>query len=64
MPYKYDPSEVKVVLLKFTGDDSSPHPPWVCLKKNGDDTAKATSDWKGLRVTVMVIDHSGQTQMR
>ncbi|XP_052050512.1 60S ribosomal protein L12-like [Apodemus sylvaticus] len=70
MPSKFDPTEVKITYLRYTGGDVSTH---ICLglpnhhlglspKKVGDDTAKATGDWKGLRVTVKLTIQDRQAQ--
>jgi len=60
MPPKLDPNAIVIVNLRVTGGEvpggSSLAPKIGPLglspKKVGDDIAKATSDWKGLRVTV------------
>ncbi|KAF3087118.1 60S ribosomal protein L12 [Orbilia oligospora] len=59
MPPKFDPNEVKVIYLRATGGEvgaSSALAPKIgplglSPKKVGEDIAKATQDWKGLRVT-------------
>lgn len=40
--------------------------PWVCLqkKKVGDDTAKATSDWNGLKITVKLTIQIDRSALR
>merc|ERR1712110_506225 len=60
MPPKFDPSEVKIIYLRATGGEigaSSALAPKIgplglSPKKVGEDIAKATGDWKVLRVTV------------
>merc|ERR1711964_273414 len=60
MPPKVDPNEIKVIHLRATGGEvgaSSALAPKIgplglSPKKVGEDIAKATGDWKGLRVTV------------
>uniref|UniRef100_A0A8C5Y1D8 Large ribosomal subunit protein uL11 n=1 Tax=Microcebus murinus TaxID=30608 RepID=A0A8C5Y1D8_MICMU len=59
MPPKFDPSEIKVAYLRCTGGKvgATPAPTpkigplGLSPKKVGDDIAKATSGWKGLRIT-------------
>lgn len=56
---KFDPSEVKIIYLRCTGGEVGATsslapkigPLGLSPKKVGDDIAKATSDWKGLRIT-------------
>lgn len=60
---KFDPNEIVTVTLRVTGGEvpggSSLAPKIGPLglspKKVGDDIAKATLDWKGLRITVKLI---------
>merc|ERR1711944_223052 len=60
MPPKFDPNEIKIVILKAVGGEVAATsalapkvgPLGLSPKKIGDDIAKATQDWKGLRVTV------------
>jgi len=62
MPPKIDPNEIKVITLRATGGEvgaSSALAPKIgplglSPKKVGEDIAKATGDWKGLRVTVQL----------
>jgi len=62
MPPKFDPNEVKTICLRATGGEvgaSSALAPKIgplglSPKKVGEDIAKATGDWKGLRVTVQL----------
>ena len=60
MPPKFNPNEIKVVHLRCTGGEVAAMsalapkigPLGLSPKKVTDDIAKATSDWKGLRITV------------
>merc|ERR1712088_183746 len=60
MPPKFDPNEIKVVCLRAVGGEVAATsalapkvgPLGLSPKKIGDDIAKATQDWKGLKVTV------------
>merc|ERR1711871_224899 len=60
MPPKFDPTEVKSIFVKVTGGEVGAvaalapkvGPLGLSPKKLGDDIAKNTGDWKGLRVTV------------
>eukprot|EP00413_Alexandrium_margalefii_P040669 CAMPEP_0204595906 /NCGR_PEP_ID=MMETSP0661-20131031/52940_1 /ASSEMBLY_ACC=CAM_ASM_000606 /TAXON_ID=109239 /ORGANISM="Alexandrium margalefi, Strain AMGDE01CS-322" /LENGTH=165 /DNA_ID=CAMNT_0051606469 /DNA_START=76 /DNA_END=573 /DNA_ORIENTATION=+ len=62
MPPKFDPTEVKIIKFRVTGGEVGAAsslapkvgPLGLSPKKIGDDIAKATSDWKGLRVTVQL----------
>ena len=62
MPPKFNPNEIKVVYLRCTGGELSATsalapkmgPLGLSLKKVGDDMAKATGDWKGVRMTTKV----------
>jgi len=68
MPPKFDPNEVKVIYLRATGGEvgaSSALAPKIgplglSPKKVGEDIAKATGDWKGLRVTVKLTIQNRQ----
>ncbi|KAK1968277.1 hypothetical protein LY78DRAFT_736712 [Colletotrichum sublineola] len=68
MPPKFDPNEVKVIHLLATGGEvgaSSALAPKIgplglSPKKVGEDIAKATGDWKGLRVTVKLTIQNRQ----
>ncbi|OZC06274.1 Ribosomal protein L11 domain protein [Onchocerca flexuosa] len=59
MPPKFDPSEIKIVYLRCVGGEVGATsalapkvgPLGLSPKKIGDDIAKATQDWKGLKVT-------------
>ncbi|XP_062069642.1 large ribosomal subunit protein uL11-like [Lepus europaeus] len=60
MPTNFDPNEIKVIYLWCTSHEVSATsalapkigPLGLSLRKVGDDIAKATKDWKGLRITV------------
>ncbi|KAI4274606.1 MAG: hypothetical protein Q9180_009316 [Flavoplaca navasiana] len=68
MPPKFDPTETKVITLRATGGEvgaSSALAPKIgplglSPKKVGEDIAKATGDWKGLRVTVKLTIQNRQ----
>ncbi|KAJ2971416.1 hypothetical protein NUW58_g9425 [Xylaria curta] len=68
MPPKIDPNEIKVIHLRATGGEvgaSSALAPKIgplglSPKKVGEDIAKATGDWKGLRVTVKLTIQNRQ----
>ncbi|KAL2148841.1 hypothetical protein VTH82DRAFT_1988 [Thermothelomyces myriococcoides] len=71
MPPKFDPNEVKIIHLRTTGGEvgaSSSLAPKIgplglSPKKVGEDIAKATRDWKGLRVTVKLTIQNRQAQV-
>ncbi|KAI1266745.1 60S ribosomal protein L12 [Xylariaceae sp. FL1019] len=68
MAPKIDPNEIKVITLRATGGEvgaSSALAPKIgplglSPKKVGEDIAKATGDWKGLRVTVKLTIQNRQ----
>ncbi|KAJ2867554.1 60S ribosomal protein L12 [Coemansia aciculifera] len=68
MPPKADPSVVQIITLRATGGEvgaSSALAPKIgplglSPKKVGEDIAKATKDWKGLRVTVQLTVQNRQ----
>uniref|UniRef100_A0A3B3R065 Large ribosomal subunit protein uL11 n=1 Tax=Paramormyrops kingsleyae TaxID=1676925 RepID=A0A3B3R065_9TELE len=68
MPPKFDPTEVKVVYMRCTGGEVGATsalapkigPLGLSPKKVGDDIAKATGDWKGLRITVKLTIQNRQ----
>ncbi|CAH2316926.1 60S ribosomal L12 [Pelobates cultripes] len=70
MPPKFDPTEIKVVCLRCTGGEVGATsalapkigPLGLSPKKVGDDIAKATGDWKGLRITVKLTIQNRQAQ--
>ncbi|XP_075418832.1 large ribosomal subunit protein uL11-like [Tenrec ecaudatus] len=71
MPPKFDAKEIKVVYLKGTGrevgsmSELAPRigPLDLSTKKVGDDIAKATGDWKGLRIPVKLTIQNCQARM-
>ncbi|KAJ1066755.1 hypothetical protein K5549_006307 [Capra hircus] len=72
MPPKFDPSEIKVVFLRCTGGEVGATsaltpkigPLGLSPKKVGDDIAKATGDWKGLRITVKLTIQTDKPRLR
>lgn len=68
MPPKFDPTEIKVVCLRAVGGEVGATsalapkigPLGLSPKKVGDDIAKATQDWKGLKITVKLIIQNRQ----
>jgi len=65
---KFDPNEVKVVCLRCVGGEVGATsslapkigPLGLSPKKVGDDIAKATGDWKGLKITVQLTIQNRQ----
>eukprot|EP01105_Mastigella_eilhardi_P025644 TRINITY_DN703_c0_g1_i2.p2 TRINITY_DN703_c0_g1~~TRINITY_DN703_c0_g1_i2.p2 ORF type:complete len:166 (-),score=59.50 TRINITY_DN703_c0_g1_i2:83-580(-) len=63
MPPKFDPTETKEILVKVIGGEVGAAatlapkvgPMGLSPKKIGEDIAKATQDWKGLRITVKLV---------
>uniref|UniRef100_S4RMY0 Ribosomal protein L12 n=1 Tax=Petromyzon marinus TaxID=7757 RepID=S4RMY0_PETMA len=68
MAPKFDPNEIKIVCLRCTGGEVGATsalapkigPLGLSPKKVGDDIAKATGDWKGLRITVRLTIQNRQ----
>jgi len=68
MPPKFDPSEIKIVYLRAVGGEVGATsslapkigPLGLSPKKVGDDIAKATADWKGLKITCKLIIQNRQ----
>ncbi|KAI1290329.1 60S ribosomal protein L12 [Halotydeus destructor] len=68
MPPKFDPLEIKTVYLRAVGGEVGATsslapkigPLGLSPKKVGDDIAKATGDWKGLKVTVRLTIQNRQ----
>ncbi|KAK7207217.1 putative 60S ribosomal protein L12 [Myxozyma melibiosi] len=68
MPPKVDPTEIKIIYLRATGGEvgaSSALAPKIgplglSPKKVGEDIAKATKDYKGIRVTVQLTIQNRQ----
>ena len=71
MPPKFDPNEIKTVCLRAVGGEVAATsalapkvgPLGLSPKKIGDDIAKATQDWKGLKVTVMLTIQNRQAKV-
>ncbi|QSL64521.1 hypothetical protein MERGE_001822 [Pneumocystis wakefieldiae] len=71
MAPKFDPNEIKIIYLRVSGGEvgaSSTLAPKIgplglSPKKVGEDIAKATGDWKGLRVTVKLTIQNRQAQV-
>jgi large subunit ribosomal protein L12e len=71
MPPKIDPNEIVEVCLRVVGGEVGATsslapkigPLGLSPKKIGDDIAKATGDWKGLRVTVKLIVQNRQAKI-
>ena len=72
MPPKFDPNEINVVYLRCTGGEVGATsalapkigPLGLSPKKVGDDIAKASGDWKGLRITVKLTIQNRQAQIQ
>ncbi|KAF5104903.1 hypothetical protein DV451_000296 [Geotrichum candidum] len=68
MPPKFDPSEVKIIYLRATGGEVGASaalapkigPLGLSPKKVGEDIAKATKNYKGIRVTVQLTIQNRQ----
>ena len=71
MAPKFDPNEVKIVYVRVTGGEVGAvstlapkvGPIGLSPKKVGDDIAKATQDWKGLRVTAKLLVQNRQAKV-
>ncbi|VVC92768.1 60S ribosomal protein L12 [Leptidea sinapis] len=71
MPPKFDPNEIKIVNLRCIGGEVGATsslapkigPLGLSPKKVGDDIAKATGDWKGLKITVQLVVQNRQAQI-
>jgi len=71
MPPKFDPNEVKIVCLRAVGGEVGATstlapkigPLGLSPKKVGDDIAKATGDWKGLKITVKLTIQNRQAKV-
>ena len=63
MPPKFDPNAVSIVYLRTTGGEAGAMsalapklgPLGLSPKKIGDDIAKNTQDWKGMKITVRLV---------
>lgn len=71
MPPKFDPTEIKLVYLRCVGGEVGATsslapkigPLGLSPKKVGDDIAKATGDWKGLKITVCLTIQNRQASI-
>ncbi|MCI3325520.1 60S ribosomal protein L12 [Escherichia coli] len=71
MPPKFDPTAITEVICRAVGGEVpatsalAPKigPLGLSPKKVGDDIAKATSDWKGLKITVRLIVQNRQARV-
>ncbi|KAF8794386.1 60S ribosomal protein L12-like [Argiope bruennichi] len=71
MPPKFDPNEIKTVYLRVVGGEVGATsslapkvgPLGLSPKKVGDDIAKATADWKGLKITVKLVIQNRNAQI-
>jgi len=71
MPPKFDPNEVKYIFMRAYGGEAAGAsslapkvgPLGLSAKKIADDCAKATQDFKGIRVTVKLIIKNRQAQI-
>merc|ERR1712043_24373 len=71
MPPKFDPNEVKIVCLRAVGGEVGATstlapkigPLGLSPKKVGDDIAKATGEWKGLKITVQLTIQNRQAKV-
>ena len=71
MPPKFDPNEVKTIHIRVVGGEVGAvsslapkvGPLGLSPKKVGDDIAKASKDWKGLRITVRLTIQNRQAKV-
>merc|ERR1719193_2950946 len=71
MPPKFDPTAITVVYLRAVGGEVGATsslapkigPLGLSPKKVGDDIAKATGDWKGLKITVKLTIQNRQAKI-
>jgi len=71
MAPKFDPNEIKIIYLRATGGEPGSNaalapkigPLGLSPKKVGEDIAKATGAWKGLRVTVQLTIQNRQAKV-
>ncbi|XP_013402998.1 60S ribosomal protein L12 [Lingula anatina] len=71
MPPKFDPNEIKIIYLRAVGGEVGATsalapkigPLGLSPKKVGDDIAKATQDWKGLKITVQLTVQNRQAKV-
>eukprot|EP01010_Urceolus_cornutus_P000821 NODE_1329_length_963_cov_406.613786_g1023_i0.p2 GENE.NODE_1329_length_963_cov_406.613786_g1023_i0~~NODE_1329_length_963_cov_406.613786_g1023_i0.p2 ORF type:complete len:116 (-),score=26.14 NODE_1329_length_963_cov_406.613786_g1023_i0:541-888(-) len=63
MPPKFDPNEVKIIIVRAVGGEIGATstlapkvgPLGLNAKKIGEDILKVSKDWKGIRITVKLI---------
>ena len=68
MPPKFDPNEIKIIKLRCVGGEVGATsslapkvgPLGLSPKKIGEDIAKATGEWKGLKITVQLTVQNRQ----
>merc|ERR1712158_22233 len=68
MPPKFDPNEIRVIKFRVVGGEMGATsslapkvgPLGLSPKKIGEDIAKATGDWKGLKITVQLTVQNRQ----
>ena len=71
MPPKFDPNEIKIIFIRVVGGEVGAvsslapkvGPLGLSPKKVGDDIAKASKDWKGLRITVKLTIQNRQAKV-
>jgi large subunit ribosomal protein L12e len=71
MPPKFDPNEIKIICMRAVGGEVGATsslapkigPLGLSPKKVGDDIAKATAEWKGLRITVQLTVQNRQAKV-
>nr|ALS04092.1 60S ribosomal protein L12 [Acartia pacifica]ALS04093.1 60S ribosomal protein L12 [Acartia pacifica] len=71
MPPKFDPNEIKIIKLRAVGGEVGATaslapkvgPLGLSPKKIGEDIAKATQEWKGLKITVQLTVQNRQAQV-
>eukprot|EP00002_Diphylleia_rotans_P007710 TRINITY_DN17360_c0_g1_i1.p2 TRINITY_DN17360_c0_g1~~TRINITY_DN17360_c0_g1_i1.p2 ORF type:complete len:166 (+),score=43.33 TRINITY_DN17360_c0_g1_i1:170-667(+) len=71
MPPKFDPNAIHEIIVRVTGGEAGAvsalapkiGPLGLAPKKVGEDIAKATLDWKGLRITCKLIVQNRQARI-
>lgn len=71
MPPKFDPNEIRVIKFRVVGGEMGATsslapkvgPLGLSPKKIGEDIMKATTDWKGLKITVQLTVQNRQAQV-
>ena len=71
MPPKFDPNEIKVIKFRVVGGEMGATsslapkvgPLGLSPKKIGEDIMKATTEWKGLKITVQLTVQNRQAQV-